>query len=96
MHIGFPFRVDGGGRAAVESEQDHIRHLIERFDGNLVFAVAAYNAGPGNVDKWVQAYDDNTGDIDTFIESIPFEETREYVKRVLRSYAAYKMLYQRR
>ena len=73
----------------------YIRHLLDRFDGNIVFAVAAYNAGPGNVDKWVQGYDDKTGDVDRFIEYIPFEETRGYVKRVLRSYAAYRMLYQR-
>jgi len=73
----------------------YIRHLLDRFDGNVVYAVAGYNAGPGNVDKWLRAHGDKTGDIDRFIESIPFEETRGYVKRVLRSYAAYKMLYQR-
>ncbi len=71
----------------------YIRHLLDRFDGNLVYAIAAYNAGPGNVDKWVRARDDKTRDVDAFIEAIPFEETRGYVKRVLRSYAAYTMLY---
>jgi len=74
----------------------YIHYLLDRFDGNIVYAVAAYNAGPGNIDKWVRAHADRPVDIDRFIESVPFEETRGYVKRVLRSYAAYKMLYQRR
>ena len=50
-------------------------------------------AGPGNVDKWLRANGPVSSDIDAFIEKIPFEETRGYVKRVLRSYAAYKMLH---
>jgi len=71
----------------------YIRHLLDTFDGDIVCAIAAYNAGPGNVAKWFRARGGTPGDIDRFIESIPFEETRGYVKRVLRSYAAYKMLY---
>jgi len=74
----------------------YIGHLLDRFEGNVVYAVAGYNAGPGNVDKWVRAHADKTGDIDRFIESVPFAETRGYAKRVLRSYAAYKTLYRRR
>jgi len=71
----------------------YVRHLLDRFNGNIVYSVAAYNAGPGNVDRWIGANSESTDDIDMFIEGIPYEETRGYVKRVLRSYAAYKMLY---
>lgn len=73
----------------------YIANLVKRFDGNIVCAIAGYNAGPGNVDKWVRANGPVFSDVDAFIEKIPFEETREYVKRVLRSYATYRMLYGR-
>jgi soluble lytic murein transglycosylase len=71
----------------------YIANLLKKFDGNIVCAVAGYNAGPGNVDKWVRANGPADADTDVFIEKIPFEETRGYVKRVLRSYGAYKMLH---
>ena len=53
----------------------------------MFLAVAAYNAGEGNVGKWLK----NKGNLptDMFIESIPFRETRHYVKRVMGTYQAY-------
>jgi soluble lytic murein transglycosylase len=65
--------------------------LVRRFDGSVALALAAYNAGPGAVSRWLGA---RAGlDVDEFVEEIPVEETRGYVKRVLRSYAAYRLLY---
>lgn len=69
----------------------YLMRMIDRSDGNLVFAIASYNAGPGNCDKWRVRFPG--ADMADFVENIPFEETREYVKRVLGNYAAYHSLY---
>ena len=58
---------------------------------NSVLAIAGYNAGPGNVDKWVKEF--GTEDLDEFVEKIPFEETQNYVKNVLGNYWNYLRLY---
>ncbi|HVE71613.1 MAG TPA: lytic transglycosylase domain-containing protein [Thermoanaerobaculia bacterium] len=58
----------------------HLRMLIDMFRGNTHFAVASYNAGQGNVLKWRRAAPGKP--TDEFLESIPFQETRNYVKRV--------------
>jgi soluble lytic murein transglycosylase len=54
--------------------------LIERYDGRIVPALAAYNAGPAAVDRWLPD-EPVAGDI--WLENVPFNETREYVRRVL-------------
>ena len=53
--------------------------MIDLFDGNVQLAVASYNAGQGNVMRWKRA---NRRPMDELLESIPFPETRNYVKRV--------------
>ena len=58
----------------------HLRMLINMFGGNVYFAVASYNAGQGNLMKWRRAVPRKP--TDEFLESIPFQETRNYVKRV--------------
>jgi peptidoglycan lytic transglycosylase len=69
----------------------YLGDLIRRFDGSVALALAAYNAGGGAVSRWL---DQRKGlEVDEFVEDIPIEETRGYVKRVLRSYAAYRLLY---
>ena len=69
----------------------YLGDLIRRFDGSVALALAAYNAGGGAVSRWL---DQRRGlEIDEFVEEIPVEETRGYVKRVLRSFAAYRLLY---
>jgi len=68
----------------------YLRFLIDKFS-ELVPAISAYNAGPENVNRWCSKY----GELKTidFIESIPFSETYNYVKRVIYYYAVYKNLY---
>jgi soluble lytic murein transglycosylase len=57
-----------------------LANLLERYDGRIVPALAAYNAGPAAVDRWLPA-EPVAGDV--WLENIPFNETREYVRRVL-------------
>lgn len=64
--------------------------------GSYPLAVAAYNAGPGNVNKWLRANGDpRTGGVDMidWIEAIPFYETRNYVQRVLENAVVYDLLH---
>lgn len=71
--------------------QKYIRYLLESpsIDGNLFYAVAAYNGGPGNLRKWLRTID-HRGDPLLFIESIPRRETRIYVERVLTNFWLYR------
>ena len=70
----------------------YLRRLLDNTtDVNLVETLAAYNGGPGNVSKWRKRFPNR--EADEFIEAIPFEETRNYVKRVLGNYAAYHSIY---
>ncbi len=72
----------------------YLKRMIERSDGNVAYALASYNAGPGNCSKWRKQF--GNAPLESFIESIPFTETREYVKTVLANYAAYLSLYDSR
>jgi len=67
--------------------------LLERFDKLPVLAIPAYNAGPGRPARWLKERPNM--DFDVWVESIPFSETRTYVKHVLASWAAYAWLYDR-
>jgi soluble lytic murein transglycosylase len=69
----------------------YLARMVASNDGNVAAALAAYNAGPGNVRKWRRAQPG--ADTETFIESIPFSETQTYVKRVLGNLAAYRSIY---
>ncbi len=71
----------------------YLANQLARFDGSLVLAAAAYNAGGGNASKWVNAFGDprsDTVDPVIWVELIPFQETRTYVKRVLGNYVVYQ------
>ena len=59
----------------------HLAELLERYDGNRVLVAAAYNAGSHRVDRWLRDRPARPADI--WIETIPFAETRDYVKNVL-------------
>ncbi len=65
--------------------------LLKRYDGSEALALAAYNVGDGPVRNWLRQR--GSLPLDAFVEEIPVQETRGYVKRVLRSYAAYRFLY---
>jgi soluble lytic murein transglycosylase len=69
----------------------YLHHMLDGSQGNIAYALASYNAGPGNCAKWRKQF--AKMDLESFIESIPFLETREYVKIVLGNYAAYHSLY---
>jgi peptidoglycan lytic transglycosylase len=62
-----------------------LRELLDRYDGDEAAALAAYNAGPGNADKW--------GGADLNVEDIPFPETRAYVEEVLEKRDEYRQKY---
>jgi soluble lytic murein transglycosylase len=64
----------------------YLSRLLARFHGRVPLAVAAYNAGPGAVGDWLAARPEGE-EIDDFVELIPVEETRNYVRRVLAFYA---------
>jgi soluble lytic murein transglycosylase len=68
---------------------------MDYFGGSYPLAVAAYNAGPGNVNKWLrQNGDPRTGAVDwiDWIEKIPLSETRNYVQRVLENAVVYETM----
>ncbi len=67
----------------------YLQHLIEQFNGNVVLAVASYNAGPEAVGRWAEK---GVGELDEFIESIPYNETRYFTKKVIRSYNEYRRI----
>jgi soluble lytic murein transglycosylase len=69
----------------------YLRLLINRFDGNLIFALASYNAGENRIDRWRREIFRNDDPLTT-IESIPFEETRNYVKLIYRNNFFYSLL----
>jgi soluble lytic murein transglycosylase len=68
----------------------YLEELLAQFSGNFIATIGAYNAGPQVVQKWLAM---NLGrEPDEFVELIPYQETRQYVKRVLRSYREYVRL----
>ena len=69
----------------------YLNELLDRYAGNVLKALAAYNGGEGAVGKWERRFGDL--DLDEFVESISYRETRDYVKRVMTNYRAYRHLY---
>ncbi len=70
---------------------NYLAELMRRYKNNLVLALAAYNAGESAVDKWVARYP--MDDPFQFIENIPYQETRNYVKQVISNYLNYLKIY---
>lgn len=69
---------------------DHLFWLARNFDNHPVLIAAAYNAGSGALRKWIKRYPSD--DIALFVEDIPPLQTRDYTKRVIGSYIAYRIL----
>ncbi len=86
-----------GGRALTDPAfnirlgTSYLRGLLERYQGSLILALSAYNAGEKAADKWLARF----GELepDEFIEHISYGETRRYVKLILRNYRTYVRLY---
>lgn len=76
----------------IEIGCNYLASLITRYNGNYYLAICAYNAGIGNVSKWLDQgiipYDLDTTDIE-----LPFNETTNYLRKVIKNYKAYKKIY---
>jgi soluble lytic murein transglycosylase len=69
----------------------YLDHTHQQYGNNSLLAIASYNAGPGNVNKWLPILPKE--DPDEFVESIPFDETKNYVRQVFGNYWNYLRLY---
>ncbi len=75
----------------VELGSRYLGFLLERYNRMPPLAIASYNGGEGAVDRWLRERGEL--ELDEFIETIPFDETRNYTKRVLSSFLTYGWLY---
>ena len=90
-----PDRLTGDPEYNVLLGSTYFARLLDQWGGNYPLAVASYNAGPGNVRRWIRENGDpRTGSIAMidWIEEIPFFETRNYVQRVLENAVVYDLL----
>jgi soluble lytic murein transglycosylase len=88
-----PDLLGSDGHYNVRLGQAYLGDMIEKYDGSYVLAIAAYNAGPGSVARWLKANGDpRRSDIDVidWIEQVPYEETRNYIQRVLENLQVYR------
>jgi soluble lytic murein transglycosylase len=69
----------------------YFKEMVTQYNGQVEYALAAYNAGSNRVDDWRQS--GHYGDVAEFVESIPFTETREYVQAIMRNAKVYQRLY---
>ena len=70
----------------------YISDLIDLYEGNINLAIIAYNAGTGNVNKWIkEGVIEKDG---SNLDNVPFKETRDYAKKILLNYKFYKGLYE--
>jgi len=69
----------------------YFKRMVDHYGGQVEYALAAYNAGEDRVDDWRK--NGKFRDVEEFVESIPFTETREYVQAIMRNAALYKLLY---
>ena len=66
-------------------------YIKKNYHSDDLFALASYNGGHGNVDIWKSKI--NTADLDEFVERIPFQETKDYVKQIYKNYWVYNCIY---
>ncbi|MDP6626074.1 MAG: lytic transglycosylase domain-containing protein, partial [Nitrospinota bacterium] len=78
-------------RINISLGSQHLAHLLKKAKGDPIIALAGYNAGLSRTLKWQKTL--ITSDPDVFIEMIPFRETKRYIKKVLRNYFNYIILY---
>jgi soluble lytic murein transglycosylase len=92
MGVGFDsYRLISDPNYNVMIGSSYFRRMLNMWDGNIPLAVASYNAGYGNVRKWVNTYGDPRGRVDVlkWIEAIPYTETKAYVQRVIENSVVY-------
>jgi soluble lytic murein transglycosylase len=82
------------GEFNIQLGVQYVGQLLRENDGQVIRVIAAYNAGPNAVRRWVNK--NGHREADEFVELIPYKETRKYVKRVLTSYHVYRDLYSTR
>ena len=82
-------RLSGDAVYNLKMGSSYLRMLLQRYGGSYPLALAAYNAGPGRVDKWMRK--NPPGDAVDWVEAIPITETRSYVKEVLSSLNIYRV-----
>jgi len=75
----------------IELGTKYFREMVDHFGGQVEYALAAYNAGSSRVEDWRSS--GNYRDMEEFVESIPFTETREYVQAIVRNAEVYKRVY---
>ena len=69
----------------------YLASLTHSLDGKTLFALAAYNGGIGSVKNWQKSL--KFANIDEFVEQIPYPETNNYVKKIIRTYWMYSNIY---
>lgn len=73
---------------------EYYSYLLAHYDNNIHLALAAYNAGMGNVDRWIKEGIINSDGSN--IEKIPYKETNMYVRKIINNYEMYKRIYKAR
>lgn len=68
----------------------YLNEQLAAFDNLVHVALAAYNGGPGNAARWYEAAGD---DLDAFVDTVDFAETRQYIQRIYQGFTAYRLLY---
>ena len=95
MGVGFDsYRLISDPSYNVMIGSSYFQRMLDVWGGNVPLAVASYNAGSGNVGRWVRQYGDPRGQVDVlkWIEAIPYSETRAYVQRVIENSVVYDSL----
>ncbi|GAG61818.1 unnamed protein product, partial [marine sediment metagenome] len=69
----------------------YLRQQLDNFNQSKIYCLGAYNGGPGAMSDWISRWGDK--DTEEFIENIPYNETRDYIKKVMGNYYFYQMLY---
>jgi soluble lytic murein transglycosylase len=94
--LGMNFRVEmltGDPQANIKLGAAYLEEMLGRFEGSLVMAAGAYNAGPRRVDEWLVTYGNplrGERDLLDWMEMIPFAETRNYVQRIVEGAVIYR------
>lgn len=94
--LGMNFRVDmltADPQANIKLGAAYLEEMLGRFEGSLVMAAGAYNAGPRRVDEWLVTYGNplrGERDLLDWMEMIPFAETRNYVQRIVEGAVIYR------